>query len=375
MQRLKAKEKADAERQEARLEKRRGYARAGRERERARRLAESGLDDLPLNIAVALEDLPAEPAPEPAPEPKPDASSEELVARLESIKERIFRLRAVHAVSLSLDAATEANRYLILFQDLAQELRAKDPEALTALNLGYGATLNSPPVPVRQSIPLDTQKLIELRWEVSQSPTRRMPKRQVENVPDGLFFMDAVERIYREISQPSPPQTKPAPVTAQKPELTRADVDAIIQRTRTTSPEKLQHIIDHAKDYRLTEGARNQLGCDLSILMAQRARNLNGRRDDPSAQFISQVLGLAETPWGMIERAWINNHLRAGSQAIMRCRLHRPPLCSCWSPERVELWQMQAHHGERSPEGFAAARILEALEGLELSSRPERCVE
>jgi hypothetical protein len=49
MQRLKAKQKADAERQEARLEKRRGYAQAGRERERARRVAESGLDDLPLD--------------------------------------------------------------------------------------------------------------------------------------------------------------------------------------------------------------------------------------------------------------------------------------------------------------------------------------
>jgi len=40
-------------------------------------------------------------------------------------------------------------------------------------------------------------------------------------------------------------------------------VDAIIQRTRTTSPEELQHVIDHAKQLRLTDGERNQIGVDL----------------------------------------------------------------------------------------------------------------
>jgi hypothetical protein len=188
LQRLKAKEKADAERQEARLEKRRGYAQAGRERERARRLAESGLDDLPLDIAVRLEEFPAaEPTPEPAPESKPEASSEELVARLEAIKDRIVRLRAVYAVSLSVDAATEANRYLILFQDLAQQLKAKDAEAYDNLVRGHESMLLSPPVPVRQSIPHDTQQLVELRWEAMRTPARREPKPPA--VSDGLDWL------------------------------------------------------------------------------------------------------------------------------------------------------------------------------------------
>jgi hypothetical protein len=188
-QRLKAKQKADAERQEARLEKRRGYALAGRERERARRLAESGLDDLPLDIAVRLEELPAA-KPEPAPAPvKPDTSPAELVATLEAIKERTFRLRALFAVSLAHDCAIEADRYLAIFQDLAIELKNKDPQALDQVVAGHEALLTSPPIQIRQTIPLDTQRLCELRWEVSQAPIRRIPKRQVENVPDGLSWM------------------------------------------------------------------------------------------------------------------------------------------------------------------------------------------
>lgn len=187
MERLKEKQKADADRREARLEKRRGYAQAGRERERARRLAESGLDDLPLDIAVRLEELPAaDPPPVPV---QPDASSAELVKRLEAIKDRIFRLRATFAVSLSQDAAMEGNRFVVLFQDLARQLQAKDADALAALTLGHESLLLSPPVPVRQTIPLETQRLCELRWEVSQSPMRHIPKRPVENVPDGLSWM------------------------------------------------------------------------------------------------------------------------------------------------------------------------------------------
>jgi hypothetical protein len=187
--------------------------------------------------------------------------------------------------------------------------------------------------------------------------------------------ISATEKIFMELSQrPEAPQPKPSSAAAEPKKIapTRADVNELIQRQRVGTPEELEAILAKARDLRLTDGERQQISVDASIAMARKTRAVNGRRDDPSAQFISQVLGLAETPWGMIERAWINNHLRAGSQAIMRCRLHRPPLCSCWSPVRVELWQMQAHHGERSPEGFAAARILEALEGLELSSRPER---
>ena len=190
LRKLLAKQKADQEeaerKREVLLEKRRGYAKAARDRELARN---NGLSDLPPLIALAINELPAT---EPAATPEPvqhDASSEELVARLTVIKERIFRLHAVFAVSLSHDAAMEANRFLVLFQDLAQQLKANDADALTALTRGHEAILNSPPIQIRQTIPLDTQRLCELRWEVSQAPIRRRPKRPVENVPDGLSWM------------------------------------------------------------------------------------------------------------------------------------------------------------------------------------------
>jgi hypothetical protein len=187
LRKLLAKQKADrkeAERKrDALLEKRRGYAKAARERELAKR---NGLSDLPPLVAVAIEEALKTPAPEPA-EPKPDASPEELVARLESIKERIFRLRAVYAVSLSVDAAMEANRYLVLFQELAQSLKAKDAEAYDNLVRGHESMLLSPPVPVRQSIPQDTQRLVELRWEAMRSPARREPKPPA--VSDGLDWL------------------------------------------------------------------------------------------------------------------------------------------------------------------------------------------
>jgi hypothetical protein len=186
--------------------------------------------------------------------------------------------------------------------------------------------------------------------------------------------MDAVERIYRQISTPSPPEaTKPAIVTEEpkRVEPTRADVDALIQRQRVGTPQELEAILANAKNLRLTDGERNQIGVDLSIIVAQRARRVNGRREDPAAQFISETLGLAETPWGMIDRAWINHHLRAGAQAIMRCRNHRPPNCQCWSALRVALWQAQAD-GAKSPAAWAATRIYSFLEELELSSRPEK---
>jgi hypothetical protein len=178
MQRL--KQQADKAKAEARLEKRRGYARAARDRALQ---AANGLADLPVEIAVAIEELPA--APEAALEPpKPDASVEELVARLEAIRERIFRLHAVFAVSLSQETAIEANRFVALFQDLAAELRVKQPDALDKIVAGHEAILTSPPVRVRQQIPVATQQWVEMRWEALQSPARRPPKPPM--VPDGL---------------------------------------------------------------------------------------------------------------------------------------------------------------------------------------------
>ena len=186
-------------------------------------------------------------------------------------------------------------------------------------------------------------------------------------------YITQLERLYRQISQPSPPQSTPAPVTAElKPALTRADVNDIIRRTRPASPEELQDIIARAVEFKLTTWERNELGVRLSIAAAQRARQVNGRREDPAAQFISRTLGLAETPFGLISREWVNNQMRTGAQAISRCKLHRPPLCSCWASQRAILWQVQSAHGERTPEFWSATRVFAFLEDLELSSRPER---
>jgi hypothetical protein len=146
------------------------------------------LDDLPVEIAVAIEELPA--APEPAPKPvKPDASVDELVARLSAIKERILRLHSVFAVTLSHDCAMEANRFITLFQDLASELNEKEPEALDKITAGHEAMLLSPPIPAKKTIPIATQQWAELVWESQLRPIRRPPKRDVDAVPDGLGWM------------------------------------------------------------------------------------------------------------------------------------------------------------------------------------------
>jgi len=186
-----------------------------------------------------------------------------------------------------------------------------------------------------------------------------------------MAYITPVQGIYPQISQPTSQPPKPATVAARdKPiDLTRADVDAIIQRKRYGSPEELQHIIDHPKDLGLTDGERNLIGVELSIALAQRTRQVNGRAS-PSAEFISRVLGLAETPYGLISREWVNQQMRTGSQAINRCANHRPPECACWVASRTSLWQASAS-GEKTPESWAAARVYEFLAELELASRRE----
>jgi hypothetical protein len=91
------------------------------------------------------------------------------------------------AVSLSADCAIEANRYLKLFQDLASQLRAKDPSKLEDLVRGHESLLLAPALPIKQTIPLDTQRLCEMRWELSQATVRRAPKHPA--VSDGLDWL------------------------------------------------------------------------------------------------------------------------------------------------------------------------------------------
>jgi hypothetical protein len=183
--------------------------------------------------------------------------------------------------------------------------------------------------------------------------------------------ISATEKIFRELSQPKPPQPRPAHVPAPSTQitLTREDVTAIIRRTRSATPEELQHILDHGKELGVSEWDRSQISVDMTIAMAQRSRQGNGRRIDANAEFISKILGMIETPFGLVARSFVDDLLQEGSRNISRCRLHRPPNCACWSAERAILFQAGAN-GEKSPEGWAAIRIRAALEQLEVSTRP-----
>jgi hypothetical protein len=164
-------------------------------------------------------------------------------------------------------------------------------------------------------------------------------------------YLLPVELVYRELARPKPQEPKPASVEAPPAiELTRADVDQILHRKRLATAEELQEIIARAKDYKLTDGERNQLGVDLSICVAQRARQISGRREDPSSKLIHD-LGYALTPFGLLaERAWFQNELQTATKAITVCRRHVPPECPCWKEARENLYSVRASFGERSPE-------------------------
>jgi hypothetical protein len=185
IRRLAAKQKADAacvEEQAARRRSARIARKVAREQARA-----NGLDDLPLAVALSVE-LNSEPPAKPATD-RSDDSVAGLITRLSAIREKIWRLQAMFAVSLSHDCLMEANQYLTLFQDLAEQLKAKDANALDSLTRGHESLLLSPPMPLKQSIPLSTQKLVEMRWEAMTQSTRRAPQRDVEAIHDGLGWM------------------------------------------------------------------------------------------------------------------------------------------------------------------------------------------
>src|ERR1700731_2857478 len=140
-------------------------------------------------------------------------------------------------------------------------------------------------------------------------------------------YLSSLERIYQELSLPKPQEAKPAHVAVVKPRPTRADVDAIIQRKRTATPNELEAIVAHARELKVTRGELDQINVDLSIHVARRACALNGKRDDPNLSFIHHTLGLMVTPHGLIERQWFETLLRSNVDAIARCRNHRP--CRC----------------------------------------------
>ncbi len=191
-------------------------------------------------------------------------------------------------------------------------------------------------------------------------------------------YISQAERLYREIATPKTPPPKPAHVaTDAKPiTLTRNDVIAIATHARTASAEELQYILDHAKELSVTTEERAAISLDLSLIMAHRTRRLNGLRDDPSAKFIAQVLRLAETPYGLVSREWVNEQLADGSSAIQRCKLHRPPSCECWSASRAILYQAERERTEvsrglgSSADLFVPGRVRAGQQG---GTRAESC--
>jgi hypothetical protein len=185
MQRLRAKQKADAMRAAEQAEKRRAARIAKKVAPAAAK--DDGLNDLPLAVAIAIELNPAQPVkPEPSAPAAMDDSVPGLVARLTAIREKIWRLQAMFATTLSPDCLLDANKYLTLFQSIAEQLRAKDAGELDALTRGHESLLLSPSIPLKQSVPLSTQKLVEMRWEAMTQPTQRAPKRPSDEIHDGL---------------------------------------------------------------------------------------------------------------------------------------------------------------------------------------------
>ena len=70
-----------------------------------------------------------------------------------------------------------------------------------------------------------------------------------------------------------------------------------------------QQIVADAKEYKLTPSERKrQLSLGPDDADRTRRGKADGRREDPNARFIAQVLGLVETPFGLIETSvdrWI----------------------------------------------------------------------
>ena len=187
LRRLLAKQKADREEAErkhqARLEKRRGYARAARERGRAK---QNGLADLPVEVAVAIEQASATPTQEPVKvEPTP---VEELIARIMAVRERLFWLQAVWATTLSPDVYQEAESYRKLFQELSGQLREQDPGVVDGIVAGHEALLLSEPAVPKPSVPIGTQRLFELVGEIQTSKLAKTAPKPNGYVADGLQY-------------------------------------------------------------------------------------------------------------------------------------------------------------------------------------------
>jgi hypothetical protein len=147
----------------------------------------SGIHDLPVEVAVVVEKNLAQSQAELMSVPSEStATVAELVERLTAIRERIWRLRALFAVTLSHDTAIEANQFVKLFQSLGAELQAKDPGEFAKLTAGHEALLTSPPVTLRPTIPLATQMWCEMKWLAQRQPEEPGRNTGPDTIHDGM---------------------------------------------------------------------------------------------------------------------------------------------------------------------------------------------
>jgi hypothetical protein len=158
-----------------------------RHAEVARKRKASGLDDLPIDVAVAIECQASEAEKvKPAdPIPVPD-SVDDLIKRLIAIRERLFWLHAVWATTLSRDVALESDKYRKMFQDLGERLKAQDCDAFNRLVTGHEALLFAKPVASKPTVPLVAQRRYELMCELQSMPAPKSIPKPSGYVPDGL---------------------------------------------------------------------------------------------------------------------------------------------------------------------------------------------
>ena len=117
--------------------------------------------------------------------PYDDLSVDELVRQLEAIKERIFRLLAVFAVSLSRECSAELESWRSKFICMAETLRKKDPERLNVIVEGHEKLLLTKlKSSSKPTIPIAVQQNEQLRWWIRQLP-KRPPQRKI-TYSDGL---------------------------------------------------------------------------------------------------------------------------------------------------------------------------------------------
>ncbi len=106
----------------------------------------------------------------------------------------------------------------------------------------------------------------------------------------------------------------------------------------------------------------------MTFTMSAKMREAQGVREDPTSLLL-RSMGVLETPVGLlygVER--FVAQLRAGTKAITDCTDHHPPKCSCWRSQRDWLHSTRERFGERSPESYAALRVWNALEEIELNA-------